>query len=347
MKTLSYIISLVFLAFGVKAFYEGDNITVLDSKNFQKEVMDVAQVNVVVFYNKEGANEKLSKEIKTVSDKLKGFVKVGAVDCDNEENGSLCDIEEVTEYPQINVYHPAPADDGSKGVIKKNRVVYQGHKKAKYITEYATSGIVSLVAPITGGETITNSKINFSSFLGVKTFPKLILCTDKPETPLLFRALSLEYFGKLFLGEISHTEKELIEKLNVQKFPTILYYDIGSEVPVVFEGKGNHENLVAFIEERERISKENAGKPKEEPLFDPMPEEIKSQEDLLRCINGYGVCAISVLSYEPDFEESVKQHNSEIEILKNLKEQNKKVGGPFKYAWINSVEHGKKIHKRF
>jgi len=78
-----------------------------------------------------------------------------------------------------------------------------------------------------------------------------------------------------------------------------------------------------------------------------MPEEIKTQEDLLKCINGYGVCAISILSYEPDFEESVKQHESEIEILKNLKEKNKKIGGPFKYVWINSVEHGKKFIKDF
>ncbi|OUM70218.1 hypothetical protein PIROE2DRAFT_1628, partial [Piromyces sp. E2] len=105
--------------------------------------------------------------------------------------------------------------------------------------------------------------------------------------------------------------------------------------------KGNHDGIAAFIAEREKISKENAAKAKEEEkqekekLFDPMPEEIKTQEDLLKCINGYGVCAISILSYEPDFEESVKQHNSEIEILKNLKEKTK------------SVERGKKFIKDF
>jgi len=64
----------------------------------------------------------LSKEITTVSEKLRGFVKVGSVNCDIEDNESLCDIEEVTEHPQINIYIPAPADDGSKGVIKKARV---------------------------------------------------------------------------------------------------------------------------------------------------------------------------------------------------------------------------------
>jgi protein disulfide-isomerase A6 len=351
MKSLNYIIGLVLLAFGAKAAYEGENITVLNSKNFKEEVMDIASVNVVVFYNKEGANERLSKEIVTVSDKLRGFIKVGAVNCDDEENEALCDTEEVTEHPQINVYHPAPAD--SKGVIKKARVVYGGLKKAKYIAEYATNNVVSLVAPITAGETVTNSKINYNSFLGVKTYPKLILCTDKPDTPLLFRALSLEYFGKLLLGEIVHTETELLEKLNVTNFPTIFYFEAGSDVPIKFEGKGNHDGIAAFIAEREKISKESAEKAKEDEkqekqkLFDPMPEEIKTQEDLLKCINGYGVCAISILSYEPDFEESVKQHESEIEILKNLKEKNKKIGGPFKYVWINSVEHGKKFIKDF
>jgi len=349
MKTLNFIFGLALLIFGARAAYEGENIIVLDNKNFNKEIMDTAQVSVVVFYNKEGANERLTKELVTVSDKLRGLIKVGAVNCDEDDNESLCDMEEVSEHPQINVYHPAPAESG-KGVIKMARVVYQGLKKAKFIAEYATNNIVSLVAPITSGETVTNSKINYNAFLGVKTYPKLILCTDKPETPLLFRALSLEYFGKLLLGEIVHTEKDLLEKLNVTEFPTIFYFEAGSDVPILFEGKGNHDNITAFIAERERITKENSEKSKEEEkqqLFDPMPEEIKSQEDLLKCINGYGVCAISVLSYEPDFEESVKQHNSEIEILKKLKEQNKKVGGPFKYAWINSVEHGKKFIKDF
>lgn len=352
MKSFIYIIGLILLSFGVNAVYEGENISTLDSKNFKQEVLDPAPVNIVVFYKKEeGANERLSKEIVTVSDKLRGFVRVGVVDCDIEENETLCETEEVTEYPQINIYHPAPVGSGEKGVIKKARIVYQGHKKAKVLAEFATKAIVSLVAPIVGGQTEANAKINFDSFLGVKKYPKLVLVTDKPETPVLFRALSLEYFGKLLLGQISSTEKELIEKLNITKFPTVLYYDATSKEPVLFEGKGNHDNLVAFINEREKIAKENANKPKEEEekkeLFSPLPDEIKSQEDLLKCINGYGVCAISILAYEPEFEESVKQHEAEIEILKNLKEKNRKIGGPFKYAWINSVEHGKKFIKDF
>ncbi|ORX38798.1 hypothetical protein BCR36DRAFT_588278 [Piromyces finnis] len=353
MKSLNFIIGLVLFVFSANALYEGENITVLDSGNFKQKVMDTAKVDVVVFYNKEGANEKLSKEIVTVSEKLRGFVNVGKVDCDDEENENLCDMEEVNEYPQINVYHPAPSETRSKGVIKKARVVYGGIKKAKYIAEYAVNNVISLVAPITSGETVTNSKINYNSFLAVKTYPKLVLCTDKPDTPLLFRALSLEYFGKLLLGEIVHTETDLLEKLNVSQFPAIFYFEAGSSVPILYEGKGNYDGITAFIAEREKITKENVEKAKEEEkkekqkLFDPMPEEIKSQKDLLNCINGYGVCAISILSYEPDFEESVKQHNNEIEILKNLKEKNRKVGGPFKYFWINSVEHGKKFIKDF
>jgi len=44
MKTLNYIFGLALLAFSARAAYEGDNITVLDSKNFQKEVMDIAVI---------------------------------------------------------------------------------------------------------------------------------------------------------------------------------------------------------------------------------------------------------------------------------------------------------------
>jgi len=48
MKSLNYIIGLVLLAFGAKAAYEGENITVLNSKNFKEEVMDIA-VNIIFF----------------------------------------------------------------------------------------------------------------------------------------------------------------------------------------------------------------------------------------------------------------------------------------------------------
>jgi len=302
MKTLNYIFSLALFAFGVKAFYEGENITTLNNENFQQEIMDISKVGIVVFYNKEGANERLTKEIVNVSDKLRGFIKVGAVNCD--ENESLCETEEVKEYPQINIYRPAPSDSGSQYIMKKARVVYQGLKKAKFIAEFATDSIVSLVVPVTSGGTVPNKTINYNTFLGVNKFPKLVLCTDKPNTSLLFKALSLEYYGQLLFGEIFSTETDIIKSLNVSKYPTLFYFEAGSMEPVLFEGRANYDGITSFIAERQNITKENAEKTKEkekklnEKLFDPMPEEIKTQEDLLECINGYGVCAISILSYE-------------------------------------------------
>jgi hypothetical protein len=51
---------------------------------------------------------------------------------------------------------------------------------------------------------------------------KVILFTSKKSTPCLFKALSKDFKGKLVFGEIRDSEKELIEKFGIQKFPAIL-----------------------------------------------------------------------------------------------------------------------------
>ena len=66
---------------------------------------------------------------------------------------------------------------------------------------------------------------------------KVILMSAKPSTPPLFKALSTEYRNRLNFGEIKSSQKELVEKLKVENFPTVLVIpkEDGAE-PVVYEG---------------------------------------------------------------------------------------------------------------
>lgn len=351
MKLLGFVFGILFCSLNVKAAaeFKGENIITLSETNFHREVMENPQVSVVTFYTNESENEDLVKEIQFLSEKTRGFLRIGAVDCSSEINKLLCESQEISKYPQINIYRPVAAEKDEKGFIKKQRTEYTGEKKAKYIAEYGLASIPSLVAPLTNGNTETNAQINYNTFLGVATFPKLVLVSNKPETPLLFRALSLEFLGRVIFGEIKEKETELIELLNIKTYPTVIFFQPGSSTPIVYEGEKNHDGIVDFINKTAIRPGQKKEEPKEkrEPVYNPEPEEIKTQEELLRCINGYGVCAISVLAYEPDFEESVKQHEEELAILRNLKENNRKIGGPFKFTWINSIEHGKKFIRDF
>jgi len=50
----------------------------------------------------------------------------------------------------------------------------------------------------------------------------VLIFTDKKSTPAIFKSLSKKYLDKLVFGEVRTSEKELLNKYNVDKYPTLL-----------------------------------------------------------------------------------------------------------------------------
>ena len=50
----------------------------------------------------------------------------------------------------------------------------------------------------------------------------MLIFTDKKSTPAIFKSLSKKYLDKLVFGEVRTSEKELLNKYNVDKYPTLL-----------------------------------------------------------------------------------------------------------------------------
>ncbi len=51
---------------------------------------------------------------------------------------------------------------------------------------------------------------------------KVLIFTERKSTAPLFKALSKQYKDKLLFGEVRSTEREIIDKFKVTKFPTLL-----------------------------------------------------------------------------------------------------------------------------
>ena len=59
--------------------------------------------------------------------------------------------------------------------------------------------------------------------------PKAILFSDKKGTPVVWKALSRKYVGKINMGIVKDSDKELLEKFNVKTFPKMVVLQIPSE----------------------------------------------------------------------------------------------------------------------
>jgi protein disulfide-isomerase A6 len=76
--------------------------------------------------------------------------------------------------------------------------------------------------------------------------------------------------------------------------------------------------------------------------------ELKTQTNLQEfCLNPSGVCVIAFFVVEPDFPESLKNFNENLEILQKVKKSFFDLKAPFHFVWVNTMEHGKQLAKDF
>jgi hypothetical protein len=65
------------------------------------------------------------------------------------------------------------------------------------------------------------------------------------------------------------------------------------------------------------------------------------------CTEKSGVCILSLLTLEPEFPESVDAHKRDLEILSKLKKKYHDKKSAYTFVWLNALEKGKTLQKRF
>jgi len=124
--------------------------------------------------------------------------------------------------------------------------------------EFSENLVYNFITSSIANKAITKLNIdNIDDFLSNQEYNKIILFTDKKQTPLIFRGLSNFFFNQLLFGEVEKEEKKLIEKFNVKSFPTLMIYktqedsdDLLDEPLVEFyQGKINAKDIAEFLSE--------------------------------------------------------------------------------------------------
>ncbi|KAJ3112051.1 protein disulfide isomerase (PDI) protein [Phlyctochytrium bullatum] len=332
------------LTTAVALYSSRDAVIQITPANFKKEVLETKHAVIAEFYAPWcGHCKNLAPEYKKAAEKLRGLAKVVAIDCDAHRD--LCGRYGIQGFPTLKVF----------GSDKKNVQDYTGPRTAKGIVDAVIPKIPSFVQLVG-----TKGKAKaLDDFLGEGDLNKVILVSQKDRTPPLFKALSAEFYKRLTFGEVRSSDSATTEKLNVTKYPAVIVFGKDDKKATVFEGEMKHASLIEFLSKYSakiaakdtKKAGEKQEKPKEEEkpaVFDPKIPEI-STEDLLQehCLKLPGVCILSFHSLEAEYPESVEAHKQEIEVLTTVKKTFFEKKGPYSFAWINIVKHGKNLVKQF
>ncbi|RIA87710.1 hypothetical protein C1645_807174 [Glomus cerebriforme] len=360
LRIASFLVLFVSLPCILALYDRNGPVILITEKNFREEILLTEQVVLLEFFAPWcGHCKNLAPEYKKAAENLKGLVKVAAIDCDDQSNRNVCSTYEVQGFPTIKLFpsQAVPDKKNSSTFLKKPKD-YNGARTAKAIVDFALSEIPSFVQPISN-KNPTKKSLTIEEFLSKdnKTISKVILFTNKERTTYLYKALSVEFHNRLLLGEVRQQESRIIEKFNIKKFPTLFAINKQTDEITEFTEKYNHENLVKFLNKFALPKKSSYAKePEPEIEIEPYNPEIidaNSQTTLDKeCLSKQtGLCIFTFLPLETEFEESIKEHESNIKILKMVKDKlHKELGNSIylRFFWFNSLENGsKKLIKDF
>lgn len=333
-----------------------DDVVLLTQQNFGQEVRDTEHAVLIEFFAPWcGHCKSLAPEYKKVATNLAGIVKVGAVDCDADANKPLCGRYGIQGFPTIKLFPGASSVPDKNGNFPNHKVPtdYQGPRSAKALVDFALTKIPNFVSTVTaksGGK----KSVAIDDFMAPDV-PKAILFTNKATTTPLYKALSVDYHGTIALGEVRNTEKELVDRYKVTKFPALLVFAKGEDSPVVYDGALKHAALHSFLKkygdpatsstrrETGGQTKPAAAKSKVEP-FDPLIAQISHQDDLrVHCLERSGICILAFSVVEPEFAESVAAHNETLSLLSTVKKDfhHGSTPSPFRFYWIDALTETK------
>uniref|UniRef100_A0A182T7F7 Protein disulfide-isomerase A6 homolog n=1 Tax=Anopheles maculatus TaxID=74869 RepID=A0A182T7F7_9DIPT len=242
-RTVGALVAICFAIVGsTQALYSSsDDVVALTTANFDRTVVKSDEVWVVEFYAPFcGHCRNLVPEYKKAATALKGVIKVGGINCEEEQG--LCGQYGVRGYPTIKIF----------GANKRSPTDYNGQRTAKDIAEAALAEAKKKIKNVLGGGSSSSGGSEGGSGgskddvieLTDANFDKLVLQSEEPwlvefYAPWCGHCKNLaphwakaatELKGKVKLGALDATvHQQKMSEYGVQGFPTIKYFPAGTK----------------------------------------------------------------------------------------------------------------------
>ncbi|TNY20038.1 thioredoxin-like protein [Rhodotorula diobovata] len=210
-----------------------NNLLRLNAKTFRKAVHGSDKLSLVAFTAPWcGYCKKLAPDLDKVADSLKGIVNVVNVDCDADENKSLCGQEGVQGFPTLKLFPGGSAPSRS----------YDGPRTAKDIIAAATSAMPTFVKRAGTAAEVEALRAKAS------TKPISLLFTSAGKVTPLYKALSTDFHRGLdfYAARDSKVGEEAMRAFGVEKTPALLVLRGGDDV-ARYDGPLKYDKLHAFL----------------------------------------------------------------------------------------------------
>lgn len=311
---------------GWAMYSPSDDVVELTANNFDRMVVKSDEVWVVEFYAPFcGHCRNLVPEYKKAATALKGVIKVGGINCEEEQG--LCGQHGVRGYPTIKIF----------GANKRSPVDYNGQRTAKDIAEAALAEAKKKIKNVLGGGGGSSGGSSDSGSSDSKdvveltdsNFDKLVLNSDdiwlveffapwcghcKNLAPHWAKAAT-ELKGKVKLGALDATVHTIkAQQYGIQGYPSIKFFGGGPkdrDSAQDYDGGRTASDIVNWALEK---YSENI----------PAPEvvQLTSEDVTKKTCEDKPLCVVSVLPHILDCDAACR--NKYLAILAKMGEKYKK-----------------------
>jgi protein disulfide-isomerase A6 len=323
----------------------------LTAKNFDEVVVASAQPWLVEYFAPWcGHCQKLAPEWKKAATSLKGIVRFGAVNCDDEANKPLCGKYGVQGFPTIKVFAAsAPGEKKKKSAVSD----YQQGRTAADLARFANSLVDSslpsgLVQVPKGDEAMQQLLAQFgagSADNAAAFQPMLLLFTDKSSTPALLKMAAHMLRPHAQVIEVRSHLKQAMEMFKVQKTPALMLLKgltaEGGVSAEAYQGAVELDALVGWVASTLRVTLggKSAAPPPPPPKAAEPPKtvtHVRTQAQLEQeCTERAGLCVLAWLPAGEHTDVATAGTSAYVATLKALAA--KFAARPFNFVYLDAT----------
>jgi hypothetical protein len=210
-------------------FHSINGLTVR-SENSIREILGKTDMTYFVYvYLKSSPNSRTGAEILAkVAEKLNFLAGILLVDCDDYEtdNPKICTKPEGAKdgFPKMFLYVP-PEFKHNPYTKQVNEHTTKPYDK----NEVSESLIYNFIIQNIPSRSVALNTENHETFMSNFAMNKVILFTEKPKAPLMWRGLSNYFYDRIAFAHVGKDQTALTKKYQIQTFPTIIIHQVHEE----------------------------------------------------------------------------------------------------------------------
>ncbi|XXG44340.1 hypothetical protein AAC387_Pa01g4172 [Persea americana] len=249
-------------------FSSSGAVKAINSELFKKDILDQGMTWLLLVYSPSMKEyDKLESIVNEVADSLQGALKVGSVNCQNEQ--TFCKDLDIapSRLPRLFIYSYKTTERGSL-------VEYNGEWDGKSLKNFCQDQFPSV------SRRMDLRRFDFSSSTK-GNLPQVLLLSAKKDTPVIWRVLSgLYHKCFVFFDAEVHASDPVLKKLGVNALPAVIGRLSNGEMHVLRTGtvkdlKSGISELRALLDGFEKKNKKAASGQANRPSHDGPQQTYK------------------------------------------------------------------------